>query len=374
MFQSATRLSLWRPHTLGILTFGLVLRSGSMHWMRELARVARQDAWASVIGAGLISLLVGALLAHAVTLYPEARPGRIFTTALGPYLGGLLSLIYILYNLAEAALSGRLAVAMIQFAVLPSTPRWILITIGLMPAAILLRHGIEAVLQYQFTLFWPTLILAALAMGLGLRFADWANFLPLYGEGVLPAVRGMGTLIDALGGLQLHFIYVPYFMQQGLSARQIRRAVWGGTTLVLLLYLYAIVILLVGFGAWEVEWMTWPAMEAVRRTYLAGLFFERLDILFLITLLVATTCTLTFFCFASLQTLRQLLPVRRHPWQLWLCLGLVVGLALLPGSLEQAERWGILVLRPIGLLYQVLLPLLLIGVGLLRAKRRERRA
>lgn len=343
-----------------------------MEWARDLLGLAGEDAWISVLLAGLASLLFGSLIVYAVALYPDARPGRLFVTAFGPWLGGLLSLGFALYALAEAARVARITVELIQFAVLPTTPIWILLGLGLLITAVALVGGIQSLLRYQFALFWPTLLLAVAALSLGFRYADWAYFLPVLGEGMVPVFQGVTSMVEPLLGLELGLVYLPYFRRRGLSTHQALYGLWGGTAAALALYLYVTVALLVGFGPFETAVTTWPVIEAVRRTYLTGLFFERLDILFLIALGIATTVAQNFYTHAALLTLQQTFSLPLQRWQIWASVLAVWAFASLPRNLAEVDWWRLWVLEPLGLVYLTLVPVLLIGAGLLRRWRRSR--
>lgn len=367
--KSATAASIWRGHALAVLVSECVVGAVMMEWARNLFLWAGTDAWLSVILAGIVSLVLGGTVTYAVALHPEAQPGTVLVTALGPWLGGLLSLGFVLYTLAEAARVGRTAVELLHFAVLPRTPDWVLMAPALLIAGVLLRGGIESVLHYQFTLFWPTVLLTVAVVGLGFRFADWANFLPVLGQGAAPVIQGVGDMIEPALGLELGLVYLPYFLHRGVSTPGALRAVWGGTVAAFSLYLYVAVALLVGLGPFESADLTWPVMEAVRRTYLTGLFFERLDVLFLISLLIAASFALNLYIHAGLETLRRTCSLRPRAWQVWACVLGVWGIALIPTNLVQADWWRRQVLQPLGLVYLVPVPLLLVSTGLVRRYR-----
>lgn len=372
--KSATAASIWRGHTLAVLVYQGVVGAVMMEWARDLFRWAGTDTWVSVLLAGVLSLLLGSTVAYAVALHPQAQPGAVLVTALGPWLGGLFSLGFVLYTLAEAARLGRIAVELLHFAVLPRTPDWVLMALVVATTTMLLLGGIESVLRYQFTLFWPTLLLTVAVVGLGFRFADWANLLPVLGRGAAPVIQGVGGMIEPALGLELGLVYLPYFLHKGVSTPRAFQAVWGGTIAAFAFYLYVTVALLVGFGPFEVAQLTWPVMEAVRRTYLTGLFFERLDILFLISLLIAASSALNLYTHAGLATLRQTFSLRPRAWQVWACVLAVWGMALIPTNLVQVDWWQKQVLQFLGLLYLVPVPLLLVGAGFIRRYRGRCRA
>lgn len=355
---------------MAVLLFGCAVGADTMEWIRELFRIARHDTWISVLLALAISLPVGALVVRAVSLYPEAPPGGIFRSALGTWLGGLFALGFAFYTLAQAARACRTAVELLHFAVLPRTPTWVLAALGLLITAVLLQGGIDAVLRFQFALFWPTLLLAAASLAHGLRAADWGNLLPVLAHGFAPLLRGQRAAMEPVVGLELGLIFLPYYLRKGMGRQSALRALWMGTAAVFAFYLYVAISLQVGFGPYDVAEMTWPLMEATRRTFLTGLFFERLDILFLISLLITVATAQNLFVYAGLQTLRQTFSLRPSPWQGWASLLLVLAMALFPQNLTEVDWWRSQVVLPLGLVYLILVPPLLISVGRIRRQRR----
>lgn len=363
--------SLWRVHTLTVLTFSVVIGAGTGEWVQDLFRTAKHDAWLSVLIAGILGGLLGSMLVWALTFFPEASAGSVLTRALGSWLGGLLNLGFVFYTLATAAWFGRSAVEMLHFAVLPRTPSWTLLALPVLIAAVVIQGGVDAVLRYQYMMIWPALLTALLSVGLGFRMADWGNFFPVLGDGLGPAIRGVRHMVEPILGLELLLVFLPYFRQKGVTTRQALGAIWGATAVVLFVYLYLIVSLLVGFGPFEAAELTWPLLEAVRRVFLTGIVFERLDIVFLITLLVAASTALNRNAFAGLETLRHTLSLRHRPWHGWVCLLAVWAMGLLPENLAQLDWWRERVLEPLGLIYLIGVPVLLVCAGLVRRYRRR---
>lgn len=343
-----------------------------MEWVRELFLLSGEDAWITVLLACMVALLLGTLVVWAVSLFPNVLPGHLFRTAFGAWLGGCLGLGFVVYTLAEAARASRTASVLIQFAVLPRTPTWILVALPLLVTAVLLRGGIDALLRYVFTLIWPTLALAVAALGVGLRFPDWENFLPVLSDGLAPVLQGMVSMVEPILGLELGLVYLPYFQRKGVTSARALSAVLGGIAGLFALEMYKTVALLGGFGPYETAAMTWPYIEATRRTYLTGLFFERLDLLFLISMLIATTSAVNLYTHAALVTLQQSFSLRARPWQVLLCLMAVWGFGLIPSNLTDMDWWRERLLEPLGLVYLILVPVLLIGAGLVRRWRRSR--
>lgn len=358
--------SIWRVHTLAVLTFTCVVGAGKTEWARVLFGVARHDAWITVLISMLLGGVAGTMVVWAVTLYPHAPAGGLLKHGFGSWLGGFLSVGFGLYAVAEAARTSRTAVELLHFAVLPRTPSWVILLVAMLISAVVLLGGLESLLHFQYILVWPTVLLVSVALALGFQSADWGNFLPVLAEGFAPVIWGMKSMIEPLLGLELLLIYLPHFLRRGVAAHMAPRAAWLGMTGVLLWYLYATVTLLVGFGPYEVAEMTWPVMEAVRRTFLSGLFFERLDILFLVGLLIATTTALNSYAYAALETLRQTFSMRPRAWQVWICVAAVWGVALLPKNMAELDRMRVSFIEPVGLVYLVLVPALLIAMALLR--------
>ncbi len=354
--------------------FGTMVGGGSAEWARELFGAARHDAWLSVLLAAVLVSVFGSLIVWAVALHPDAPAGGLFTTALGSWAGMLLNLGLLFYTLARAARVSRAAVEMLHFAVLPRTPTWVLLLLALTVTGVVLMGGIESLLSYQLSLLWPTVLVAVLSVGLGYRLADWANFLPVLSDGMLPVLRGVRTLTEPMLGLELLLFYLPHFRHQGVDTRRTMYAVWGGIAAWLALYLFVIVAVMVGFGPHEAETLTWPLMEVVRRIFLTGLFFERLDILFLITLLISSSLAMTRYSYVGLEMLRQIFSLRSRAWQVWGCVLTVWGLAMLPANLAEIDLWRRHFLEPLGLIYLTAVPVLLIAAGLIRRDRRDCRA
>lgn len=372
MTESTDRV--WQPRILAVLTFQCIVGAGTMEGFTELFRRAGSDAWLSVVAAGAVAAIWAGVVVLSVTLHPTAKPGGLFVTGLGPWVGKAAGLGFVAYLVADAARALRTTTGLLHFAVLPRTPDWALILLGTLISAMVQTGGLAAVVRYQATLFWPTLLLAVGSLAVGFRFTDWANLLPFLSHGVRPVLSGMRAMLEPFLGLELLLVYLLFARSSRMTPRAALRSVLAGTAGALGLHFYVTLAVLTGFGPFEAATLMWPVMEAVRRIYLTGLFFERLDLLFLITLLIATSSALNLLGYAAVTVVRGSFGLRTDPWQVWVLSGLAAALALLPRHFADVHWWRMHVLEPAGLVYLVALPLGLILTGLWRRHGRRRRA
>lgn len=360
----------WHGSVVAILTFQCLLGAGTMQWAGDLMHVAGHDAWLSILIAAVITaLLVGAILL-AINLHPQASPGFLFLSGLGPWIGRVAGLGFAFYLLADAARALRTTTELLHYSILPRSPGWALIGFAVTVMAVTMIGGLGAVIRFQMTLFWPTLLLALITLSIGFRFSDSGHLLPVLGNGFGPALAGLEALIEPVLGLELLLVYLLYARQAGVPVRDAATGALLGALGALGTYLYVTLVILVGFGPWESSGMTWVVLEAVRRVYLPGLFFERLDLLFLIVLLMFTSFALNLYGHAALMVLRQSLGLPRQKWHVWGVSVLISVAAMVPQSLADLEWWRVRVLQPLGAFYLVVIPLVLIGTGMWRHRRR----
>lgn len=358
---AASARSIWNGHTLAVLVFQCLIGSGTVGWSRELFQLAGHDVWLSMLLAAVPILLVSSLITWAVMLHPHEEPGGLLVGALGAWPGRVAGLGFVAFLTCQAGVALRLTVELLHSAILPRTPSWLLITLLSIPTLVLVQNGVESVVRFQASLFWPTVLLATATVALGLRYSDWGNFLPVLSGGFVPALQGVTALIPSTLGLPVLLIFLAPYTR---SNRGGLRAVVTGTAAALA-FLFALeVAVLVSLGPHEVESLTWPLLEFVQGIYLPGLFFERIDLIYLIALLVATSWAINLNAFAAHAVLSASFCIRKSRWPAWGILAVVWVVAAAGNNLIQVQQVSRAVLEPVGLFYAVGLPALLVIAGL----------
>lgn len=364
----------WSTSVLAVITIEAVVGAATTEWTAELMERAHSDAWLSVLVVTGAATVLAACILLAIYLHPNASPGTLFVTAWGTGVGNLIGLACAAYWTAEAARSLRSTVELLHYSVLPRTPTWALVAMGAAVVAPVLAGGLGAVVRFGMVLFWPTLLLAIVSLGLSLRFSDWGYTLPLAAGGLGPILAGVRPMLGPLLGLELLLVYLLFARAAKLGSRTLTFAAIGGTVGALAIYLYVTLVILVGFGPWEASGMTWPVLEAVRRVYLTGLFFERLDLLFLIIYLVTTASALSLYGYATLTILRNVFRTACHRWHAGALLLAVAAMAMVPRDLATLRWLQRDFMDPIGTFFLVAIPLMLIISGLWKRYRRLPRA
>lgn len=88
--------------------------------------IAKQDAWISMLMAGLISILLTILVAYLSLLHPEQTVVQFSQTLLGKWVGKWISLPYLMAWYVLPSILLRSFADFLQLMILDRTPLWVI--------------------------------------------------------------------------------------------------------------------------------------------------------------------------------------------------------------------------------------------------------
>ncbi|PWI58907.1 GerAB/ArcD/ProY family transporter [Sulfoacidibacillus thermotolerans] len=305
-------------HVVAILTFELLLSTGTMEWIPKWSEAFKSEVWLPF--TLYFTLLVGIItLFYYMTAYIPFTENNLtlFDTLLGKYLGAGLNLLLVFFLITYASQTCINGIKIIQYAALPYTPIAALLLVGLLIPIQLIPAGFEPLIRYQVSLFYPALSLAIFLLIMSFRFSNLHNFLPLWLP-VQPTFSSFLTnILELLPGLNLFVVYLVIFKkhQAALSLKSMLLGTGGVATLNFINLYLALAVL----GPFESATLHWPVLEVVRVQKMASSFIERLDLIFLVPILVAMSSALNLYLYAANYILTSYLPFAK-----WIVLTITV--------------------------------------------------
>jgi spore germination protein len=157
---------------------------------KGVVQVARQDAWVSVLLGGLIFLVTTYLLLRLAARFSRQNLLQYNRTVWGRPIAFIIGAGFLLFWGIYLALLYENTSAANAILFLPDTPVIVPLLFLAIAAAWLASLGLPAVMRF-FQLALPFLVLPLLFIFLlALRTVDFNNFLPLFGNGFMPVLKG----------------------------------------------------------------------------------------------------------------------------------------------------------------------------------------
>lgn len=337
---------------LVILYISTSFGAGILSLPRDVGEIAREDMWISVLLGGLAMVFS---LWCAISLgnrFPELMAIEYQRILLGPVLGQICNVFFLLSLLLVGAAGLRSFAAATKFFLFDLTPIYIIMFIFLAVAAYAGQHDLGPLIRVQQFLAILISPIYVLLFMLGLLKVDVRHLQPILAGGIIPVLKGVQPSFLAYSGPELITgLLFPFVTQK---KRAFKAAVLSTAVLVIMYTLITVIVLGI-LGADTLIRMILPTIMAYREVEVPDTFIERIDgYLFLLHLALYTMSLANILYFLSFACSRLMKLEYSRPIGI-LLLPVIYFITLLPQSVEQVELfynvisivsvfWGLLVL------------------------------
>ncbi len=228
----------------GMLIVGALIANGIFSLPRVAAEEAGRSAWVAVAGAGLAVLLVALLSNRLASLFPEDDPAQWGTKLMGPLLGRIWLLLYLVKSCFFTILTMRIFAAIITNRMLTHTPSTVFAAIILVLSVLAVLAGIDGLARFaevSVMLWFPLLTLLAVTM-----FGGHLHHLrPVFGDADISGLlAGAKAAAYSYAGFDILLFSYPHLQKP----HQANRAVLWSITLVTVVYALTTMAALAFFG------------------------------------------------------------------------------------------------------------------------------
>lgn len=328
---------------------------------------ARQDVWIAILCGMVFGGMLFLVYYRLFTYYPAVPLTSYSQQIVGPFFGKGIALIYVLYFLYIAARVLRDFGELLLTFAYPETPLFILNAVMMITVMYATYKGIEVLARtgelFFFSLYLTAFLGLALVMMAGL--IDVHRLQPVLEEGWKRVFKVVftQTLYVPFGEMVVFTMLFPYIHQPekakivgclSMFLSGINLAVMMATNIAVL-------------GADTVSRSTFPLLNTIREIRVAN-FLERLDVLFMIALVVGGFFKISLFFYAGVIGTADLFRVKEHQ-RLVYPLGLSVlllSIAIASNFSEHIKEGLNIVTVYMHVPLQIVLPLLLLIVAAIR--------
>ncbi|OFW80336.1 MAG: hypothetical protein A2201_12855 [Alicyclobacillus sp. RIFOXYA1_FULL_53_8] len=294
-------LLIWAVMGTGVLT---------LPW--AIGQFVVRDAWIS----GLLIIVIQIIVAMLVTWYVRVLPNQSLVeglqTALGPWLGRLLAVWFLLWLYLLNAMIVREMTLFLEETVLPRTPIYVLSGLFVLAAAYAVSQGIETMGRVAQLLTPFAFVITAALFVFALPQADFHQIAPVLADGWLPVWRG--AVLPWTWSVEL--VTVLQFVTTVKNApKTLGKYVLLSGALMALLGVFAEIIITSVLGYQRTSAM-FPVLEVVRTIHV-GQFFERLDPLYVMGATVLIAIKTSVFQYAMVTGIQQVFKLQSGKSVIW---------------------------------------------------------
>ncbi|GAB6180498.1 endospore germination permease [Desulfotomaculum defluvii] len=228
--------------------------------------VSGRDAWLSIIGAAIIGSIIIYIQAKLAVNFPGRFLPEYANTLLGPYLGTLLVILYLLFLviIILGIISELMHITSTVF--LRETPEIIFTLFIAMSAGYAVYLGIEVIARVVEFAFIPGILIRLGIIFLVFSDLEVQRFLPILEQGIAPVLQGTFRIIGWFGEGIIVLFLSHHVKEIGKIAGQMVMAIW------FIAFLALLGSLTIGnFGPYLAAYITFPLFEMVRIVELGGI-------------------------------------------------------------------------------------------------------
>ena len=242
------------PFLVFYLVHSVQVGVGVMGFQRIVARDAGNDAWISVLVAGL-SLSFIIFLMYKILNKENGDIISLHKNLFGKWLGGLLSWIVIAYFIGMSITVLRTYIEVVQVWMFPDLNNWLFGAVFLLLAYYCLSGGFKVVAGISFFgVVLPFYLI--LTMLFPMFYGHYRDLLPVFNHSINDLYEGVkGASLSYLGFTTL-FMYYPFIKEPEKSHRWAQ----GGHLLTIITYTLVMVVTIAFFSTAQLDKTIWATL------------------------------------------------------------------------------------------------------------------
>jgi spore germination protein KB len=315
---------------------------------------SRQDSWiAAIVGA-----ILGLAGIFAVSKLAQIFPGQSLIEILFQHFswpGKFLGILYLGYFYIMVILATRLYVEAYK-KIMIQTPEWAFIAVILLLTSFIVYLGLETLGRIN-QIMLPIMILFGISLVLLTigENKDYANLLPILGNGILPVTKGSLAIMSWFGEFAILGMILPYVQQP----KKLVKTGIVATIITLIMFMGPLTGPIALFGPVEAAKMVFPTFSEVRYI-MAGEVINRFDSIAILFWTVGSMVRISLFFYGLSLGIGQALRLPSYrPLVIPLAWLIGVGSILFAKSYEEFNEFMFESYVPLNLIMGSIFPILL---------------
>ncbi len=271
------------------------------------AKETKQDSWMVILSGYIVFLIFLWFYLLLVKNFPGKNLIQIHDLIYGPFLGKIISALYIFYFFTVESFNLRDLGNFVSGSLLPETPIVIVLALTTIICAWTIHKGVEVVVRYGMIFFCLWIILTFMTIILSYDNLKFDNLLPMFSQPLMNYIHG--THISAticFGEIIIFLMIVPSVNDQS----KINRSFFQGLTFGMIALLFIVIIDTIVLGKYT-PILTLASYETLRMIDVAGIF-SRMEIIFVAIHLILQFFKISVFYYVMVLSIAQVCNLRSY--------------------------------------------------------------
>ncbi|TCZ80801.1 spore gernimation protein [Paenibacillus albiflavus] len=243
---------------------------GILGFQRFVYKAAHQDAWISVILAGIATHISVWAIVTTLRKHQSLDLYEIHQKLFGRWIGGGLSILFLIYILLDMTTIVRTYIEIVQSWVFPDFPTWLLSLILVILTVYGSLGGIRVVLQLS-CISLIIIVSISLLYYNPLKYAVWSRMLPIY-EATLPQLFSGAMKM----GLTIAGFEAIYFVYKRVKDKEnVMKYAQGSVLYTNILYLFLMIVSIIYYSDVQLLKTIWGSTTQLK--IIKYPFLERIE-------------------------------------------------------------------------------------------------
>jgi spore germination protein KB len=295
---------------------------------------AKQDAWIAVF-LGLISGLILFLVYHRLFMFYPDIPFTCYVQKItGIWIGRFIGFIYIIYFIYQASRILRDFGELLVTTIYTNTPLFIINCLMILTIIYATHKGFEVIARVG-ELFFGIIYFMVIIGGVLIVFSGLihlSNLQPVFENGWKPVLSTVvrHTIYFPFGEMVVFTMLLPYLNDQKKACKMCV----GGMILSGINIIITVIVNIAALGVDFVSRTPFPLLSTISKIQIAD-FIERLDVLFMLYLVIGGFFKITLYFYAAVIGTAELFQFKSHQK-----LSFPIGLIVLFSSVTVASNYS----------------------------------
>ncbi|MFL6558212.1 MAG: GerAB/ArcD/ProY family transporter, partial [Bacillus sp. (in: firmicutes)] len=299
-----------------------------------LGAEAKQDAWIAVLLGLIFGLLLFLIYHRLFMFYPDIPFTSYVQKLTGKWIGGFIGFLYIIYFIYQASRILRDFGELLVTTIYTNTPLMVINCLMILTIIYAIHKGFEVIARVG-ELFFGIIYFMAIIGGVLIVLSGLihlSNLQPVLENGWKPILNIVvrQTINFPFGEMVVFTMLLPYLNDQ----KKARRICLSGMILSGINIIITVIVNIAALGVDYISRTPFPLLSTISKIQIAD-FIERLDVFFMLYLVIAGFFKITLYFYAAVTATADLFQFKSHQK-----LGFPIGLIVLFASVTVASNYS----------------------------------
>ncbi|WLR43960.1 GerAB/ArcD/ProY family transporter [Bacillus carboniphilus] len=323
---------------------------GITSYQRIVFEEVEQDSWISILVAGIILHIMGAIVYFIVKTYKGLSLYIINDQIFGKKIGSLINLFLVSYFIYVYWINLANLLLIIKVWVFPNISLLVLTSLLLFLTIYGVQGGIRVIIGCTFIAFFMAIWMWFLSFQT-LDYANYFNITPIFTHKPMEILKGSYMMTVSYLGFELLFFLLPLIK----NVEKSKKFIHIGFSLTIFLYFSVMLFSIFYFGPTQLRRTVWATLTMYKIAKLP--FLERMEIIVVSLWIIVTLPSLLLYMWVSLKGVKKLFKIGQYS-ALLIISGIIIVPSILIDDVGQVMYFTDL-LRYFGLIVTVIYPVLL---------------